>query len=63
MTESNNFFELTERQRKNVDWLNQVLKGSESESVYIDEVLKPTISRDIAERFLDLTLSQRMGLV
>ncbi|MEZ8137850.1 hypothetical protein ACED34_20275 [Vibrio splendidus] len=48
---SNNFFQLVADFQKNIDWLNQVLKGGESESVLIDGVLKPSISKDIADKW------------
>ncbi|MDF5391030.1 hypothetical protein P3693_13385, partial [Vibrio parahaemolyticus] len=51
MTESNNFFLLTERQSKNVDWLNHILKGGIAETVTIDGVEKPTISKAIEDHF------------
>lgn len=48
---SNNFFQLIADFKKNIDWLNQVLKGGESDSVLIDGVLKPSISKDLADKW------------
>ncbi|WP_417507690.1 SGNH/GDSL hydrolase family protein [Marinomonas gallaica] len=52
MTESNNFFELIEWFQKNVDWLNQILKGDESDSINVDGDIKPSISKAIEEQKL-----------
>lgn len=54
MTNSNNFFELIERQSQNVDWLNQILKGGDATTVIIDGVEKPSISKDIADKWLPI---------
>lgn len=48
---SNNFFQLVAEFQKNIDWLNQVLKGNDSESVTIDGVVKPSISKDIEDKW------------
>lgn len=48
---SNNFFQLVADFEKNIDWLNQILKGGESDNVNIDGVVKPAISKDIAEKW------------
>lgn len=54
MTESNNFFELIEWFKKNVDWLNLVLIGGEADSALIDGVEKPSIDKRFADRFTEL---------
>lgn len=51
---SNNFFQLVAEFQKNIDWLNQVLKGGESDSVLIDGILKPSISKDLADKYAAL---------
>ncbi|HCG7534096.1 TPA: hypothetical protein NJ418_004464 [Vibrio parahaemolyticus] len=51
MENSNNFFQLVAEFQKNIDWLNQILKGGESETITIDGVIKPTISKDIADKW------------
>lgn len=48
---SNNFFQLVADFQKNIDWLNQVLKGGENDSVNIDGVIKPSISKDMKDKF------------
>jgi hypothetical protein len=48
---SNNFFQLVADFQKNIDWLNQILKGGDADSVLIDGVLKPSISKDIADKW------------
>ncbi|AYO22428.1 hypothetical protein D0856_20940 [Vibrio owensii] len=60
---SNNFFQLVAEFQKNIDWLNQILIGTASETITIDGEVKPTISKDIADKWLDLSLAQRQGLV
>ncbi|WP_273994056.1 DUF1565 domain-containing protein [Vibrio parahaemolyticus] len=51
MTESNNFFELVEWLKKNVDWLNLILIGGENDSALIDGVVKPSIDKRFFDRF------------
>ncbi|MCU8207748.1 SGNH/GDSL hydrolase family protein [Vibrio vulnificus] len=51
MNNSNNFFQLVAEFQKHIDWLNQILKGGESETITIDGVIKPTISKDIADKW------------
>ncbi|EPZ9280852.1 hypothetical protein HBM09_004264 [Vibrio parahaemolyticus] len=51
MTNSNDFFQLTAEWQQHIDWLNQVLKGGQSDSVLIDGVLKPSISKDIEDKW------------
>ncbi len=48
---SNNFFQLVAEFQKNIDWLNQILKGGESDSVNIDGEIKPSISKDLADKW------------
>ncbi|UPR55277.1 hypothetical protein ITG09_24185 (plasmid) [Vibrio cyclitrophicus] len=55
MNNSNNFFQLVAEFQKNIDWLNQVLKGGEADSILIDGVLKPSISKDIADKWGAIT--------
>ncbi|NNN82143.1 sialate O-acetylesterase [Vibrio sp. 11-4(1)] len=54
MTDSNNFFQLIERHSKNLDWLNQILKGGVDDSIIIDGVSKPSISKDIANHYSEI---------
>lgn len=51
MNNSNNFFQLVAEFQKNIDWLNQILVGGESDSAVIDGQKKPSISKDIAEKW------------
>ncbi len=51
---SNNFFQLIADFQKNIDWLNNVLKGNDSETVVIDGIVKPTISKDIADKWNEI---------
>ena len=37
--------------RQNIDWINHILKGNELDSVIIDGIEKPSISKDIADRW------------
>ncbi|MGL1204411.1 sialate O-acetylesterase [Vibrio parahaemolyticus] len=48
---SNNFFQQIAEFQKNIDWLNQVLKGGKDDSVIIDGVTKPSISKDIDNQY------------
>ena len=48
---NNNFFALISELQKNIDWLNHVLKGGDRETVTIDGVVKPTISKDITDHW------------
>ncbi|QKS98246.1 hypothetical protein HUO05_23910 (plasmid) [Vibrio alginolyticus] len=51
MTDSNNFFQLVEEFKKQLDWLNQILKGNELDTVVIDGVTKPSIAKDIEDHY------------
>ncbi|EJX2556585.1 TPA: hypothetical protein LMR99_001598 [Vibrio alginolyticus] len=51
MNSSNNFFQLIAEFEKNIDWLNQILKGGEGDSVNIEGNVKPSISKDIADQW------------
>ncbi|EPP5326253.1 hypothetical protein ACXP2N_08135 [Vibrio alginolyticus] len=51
MESSNNFYELIEWLKKNIDWLNEILVGGETDSVLIDGVEKPSIEKRFADRF------------
>lgn len=50
----NNFFQLIAEFQKNIDWINQILKGGEADSVVIDGLLKPSISKDIHDKWFEL---------
>ncbi|MBE3671001.1 hypothetical protein BOO25_18910 [Vibrio navarrensis] len=63
MQSSNNFFQLVAELQKNIDWLNQVLKGDAGDTVNIDGVVKPTITKDITDKWQDLAIATRNGLV
>lgn len=54
MNNSNNFFQLVAEFQKNIDWLNQVLKGGEGDSVNIDGEVKPSISKSIADHWNEI---------
>ena len=54
MSNSANFFELVAEFQRNVDWLNTVLLGDKDTSVYIDGVQKPSISKEIQEKWLEI---------
>ncbi|MGI3073687.1 SGNH/GDSL hydrolase family protein [Vibrio alginolyticus] len=51
MNSSNNYFQLVAEFEKNIDWLNQILKGGEGDSVNIEGNVKPSISKDIADKW------------
>lgn len=51
MSNSANFFKLIDEFQKNIDWLNQVLKGGIDTSIVIDGVTKPAISKDIHDKW------------
>ncbi|MGR5165206.1 hypothetical protein ACPV4X_25280 [Vibrio owensii] len=59
MNNSNNFFQLVAEFQKNIDWLNQIMKGGESDSINIDGVIKPAISKDIFDQFDRLSIMVR----
>ncbi len=51
MNNSNNFFQLVAEFQKHIDWLNQILKGGEGDSVNIGGVIKPSITKDIEDQY------------
>lgn len=51
MNSSNNFFQLVADFQKNIDWLNQILKGDKSHEVVIDGTLRPSITKDIEDHY------------
>ncbi|BBM66360.1 hypothetical protein VA249_30060 [Vibrio alfacsensis] len=51
MGNSNNYFQLITEFKKNIDWLNQIIKGSKTDSVNIDGEFKPSISKDIEDQY------------
>lgn len=51
MNSSNNYFQLIAEFQKNIDWLNKVLKGNSLETINVDGVIKPTISKAISDEF------------
>ncbi|WP_172563594.1 SGNH/GDSL hydrolase family protein [Vibrio alginolyticus] len=51
MTNSNNFFLMMEELRQYIDWLNQILIGGEQDTVTVGGVIKPSISKDIADKW------------
>lgn len=51
MQSSNNFYQLVADHRQAIDWINQILKGGENDTVEMDGVLKPSITKDIADRW------------
>lgn len=55
MINSNNFFQLVAEFQQNINWLNQVLKGGENDSVVIDGVVKPSITKDIEDKWAALS--------
>ena len=48
---SNNFFQLVAEFQKNIDWLNLILVGGDTDSVNIGGTVKPSISKDVAEKW------------
>lgn len=54
MESSNNYFELMEWFKTNIDWLNKVLKGGELDTISVGGVLKPSITKEFADRFKEL---------
>ncbi|PUZ89733.1 hypothetical protein DC364_23270, partial [Vibrio vulnificus] len=52
MNNSNNFFQLVAEFQKNIDLLNQVLKGTLNDSILVDGVVKPSISKAINDAFI-----------
>lgn len=55
MNSSNNYFQLVAEFQKNIDWLNQILKGSANDSVVIGGVVKPSITKDIEDKWAALS--------
>ncbi|GAA4879768.1 hypothetical protein [Ferrimonas pelagia] len=57
---TNNFFKLIEELQQHLSWLNQILKGTQSEDVIIDGEVKPTISKALngKKEEMDALLSQ-----
>ncbi|EMI7303345.1 SGNH/GDSL hydrolase family protein [Vibrio parahaemolyticus] len=55
MENSNNFFQLVAEFQKNIDWLNQILNGGENDSINIDGVIKPSITKDIEDKWAALS--------
>lgn len=55
MGSSNNYFQLVLEMKNHLDNLNQILKGGESDDVIIDGVVKPSISKDIKQRYGELS--------
>lgn len=51
MTNSNNFFQMMEELRQYIDWLNQILIGGEQDTVTVGGVIKPSVSKDIADKW------------
>ncbi|EPX4129391.1 sialate O-acetylesterase [Vibrio alginolyticus] len=51
MTDSNNYFQLVSKLKQELDWLNQILIGGEADSVVINGIIKPSISKDIADKW------------
>lgn len=51
MQSSSNYFELVAEFKKNIDWLNQIIKGGKFDTITVDGVLKPSISKDIDEQY------------
>ncbi len=51
MNSSNNYFQLVEQLKQQIDWLNQILLGSETDSVVMKGIVKPSISKDIADKW------------
>lgn len=54
MGSSDNFYELMEWFRANIDWLNQIIKGGDLDTITVDGVVKPSISKEFADRFTEL---------
>lgn len=55
MNNSNNFFQLMAEFQNNIDWLNEILNGGETDSVNIGGITKPTISKDIADKWVAIS--------
>lgn len=51
---SNNFFQLVAEFQKQIDFLNKILIGDDNDSVSIDGVLKPSITKELSDRFKEL---------
>ncbi len=51
MANSTNFFELVKSFQENIRWLNQILLGDEDKTVDINGVKKPSISKDLQDKF------------
>ncbi len=51
MESSNNYFQMMLELRQHIDWLNQILKGGETDIITVDGTVKPSISKDIADKW------------
>ena len=51
MANSTNFFKLVREFQNNIHWLNQVLLGDNDKTVVIDGVKKPSVSKDLQDKF------------
>ncbi|EHK9084575.1 DUF1565 domain-containing protein [Vibrio parahaemolyticus] len=51
MESSNNYFQMMLELRQHIDWLNQILKGGKGDAVIIDGETKPSITKDIEDRW------------
>lgn len=49
--ETNNIYQLTESLKQNIDWLNLIMLGDNTQSVTIEGVERPTISKEFSDRF------------
>ncbi|HIF9260461.1 TPA: sialate O-acetylesterase [Photobacterium damselae] len=53
---NNNIFQMSQELRQQLDWLNQILKGGDRDTVTINGVVKPTISKDIADKWAEIKI-------
>ncbi|HIF9531183.1 TPA: SGNH/GDSL hydrolase family protein [Photobacterium damselae] len=51
MSDSNNYFQLVAEFQQNINWLNQVLLGSDEVTITIGGVAKPSVSKAIKDHF------------
>jgi len=63
MSESNNFLNLVDLFQLNIDNLNTVLLGDKNATITSGGVQKPSISKDIEDRFVTLKVGQRDGVI
>lgn len=60
---SENYFDLIAKFQEGIENLNTVLLGDESASIDVDGVAKPSITKEIKDKFTELQIAQRSGVI